>query len=491
MSWRLAGLLALSAAVAIAAAVLFGRDAAVLSGRDAGAGDASAMSERDAAERERKELDATLGQGDSNVVRWTDRTEVASGEAYQGPWRMNESDFRYVDGPTVAMDREGAVAVAWSDEARQDVFFQLYDPDGEPRLEEPVNVSRSPGIFSWLPRMAIGGGEPGEPLHVYLLWQDIVFSGGSHGGEIFFARSTNGGRTFSRPVNLSNTPAGAGKGRLSARHWHNGSLDLARGPDGDLYAAWTEYEGALRFRRSGDEGASFGAELVLAGGNAAAAAHQPARGPALAVDGETVYLAWTVGEDPAADIRLARSEDGGRSFGEPLVLESPGHADAPGLAVDGEGRVHLVYAESPDGPLGRYGIRYTRSTGGARSFETPREIAGPDDAGVESVSFPELALDEEDRIYVLWHLFPDRRDRPRGLALTTSDDGGRGFAPPAVVPGTADPELGFTGSLQGLLMRKLAVNGRGELAVVNSTFLPNRESRVRLIRGKIGGEPAR
>lgn len=54
-----------------------------------------------------------------------------------------------------------------------------------------------------------------------------------------------------------------------------------------------------------------------------------------------------------------------------------------------------------------------------------------------------------------------------------------------MVSGTADPELGFSGSLQGLLMRKLAVNRAGAIAVVNSTFQPNDVSRVRLILGRV------
>lgn len=49
---------------------------------------------------------------DPHPVSWNDPMEVAAGDAYQGPWRMNESDFRYVDAPTVALDPEGTVAVA-------------------------------------------------------------------------------------------------------------------------------------------------------------------------------------------------------------------------------------------------------------------------------------------------------------------------------------------------------------------------------------------
>ena len=420
-----------------------------------------------------------VGETGSLQVTWEKRIEVAAGGGYRGPWRMNASDFYFVDDPTVAIDQQGAVALAWVDQSRQDIFFQSFGPDGSKRLEKPVNVSRSLGVFSWLPRLVVGAD---DGRAVYVLWQEIVFSGGSHGGEIFFARSTDGGRAFDKPVNLSNSIPGDGKGRLTRRHWDNGSLDLALGPKGTLYAAWTEYEGRLWFSRSTDNGATFTDPLHVNPG----ADQLPARGPSLAVGaGGRVYLAWTVGEDAAADIRITESVDDGGSFGASrVVLASDGHADAPKIAVDGTGTVHLVYGESAPGSDRRYHVKYARSNKGPRGFEASREISGPLAPGVESASFPALSLDSDGTIFVLWELFPRPRYSPQGLGYTHSADGGRTFAPPSVVPGSRDAALGVNGSQQGLLMRKLAINGAGAIAVVNSTFKRNQESRVWLHRGR-------
>ena len=111
-------------------------------------------------------------------IDWTEPIEVASGDAYQGPWRMNKSRFRYVDDPTVALDGTGAVGVAWADQLRKDVLFQVYSADGRPRLAKPTNVSRTARVFSWHPRLVIASENPSL---VFVLWQEIVFSGGSHG----------------------------------------------------------------------------------------------------------------------------------------------------------------------------------------------------------------------------------------------------------------------------------------------------------------------
>jgi hypothetical protein len=394
---------------------------------------------------------------------------------------MNESEFRYVDDPTVAIDGSGRVVVAWANQVDQDVFVQAYDPAGAAIFDAPVNVSRSPDIFSWLPRVSAPDGEPGR---VYVAWQEIVFSDGSHGGEIFFARSTDGGRSFGTPVNLSRTSAGAGKGRLSFDHWDNGSLDLAVGAGGDVHVAWSEHEGALRYRRSLDGGVTFAETVHVAGDSTAST-----RGPTLALGGGgVVHLGWTTGEDPAADVRLATSADGGLTFGAPAVVAtSDGHADAPKLVVDNDGTLHCAFAEAPRMSPGRSTIQYTRRPAGQQRFETPRAISPGDTSDVHHVGFPSLAVDRDSNLYVVWERFETDEDRPFGLGFAYSSDAGRTFGLHAVVPGTADPTLGVNGGLQGLLMRKVAVGVDGGIAVVNSSFAAGEVSRIRLIRGRVDG----
>jgi hypothetical protein len=412
-------------------------------------------------------------------IAWDAVKEIAVGGGERGPWQQNESQYDYVDDPAVAISPGGQLAVVWVRQASKDIFFQRVLPDASSHTTQTLNVSRSPESFSWLPRVVIA---PGAPQSVLIIWQEIIFSGASHGGEIFFASSRDGGSTFSEPINLSNSPGGDGKGRINRDIWHNGSLDLVAAADGTLYAAWTEYDGALWLSRSIDGGLSFSRAQRIAGGANA----KPARAPSLAAGaGRTVYLAWTTGEDNAADIRVARSTDGGISFdAQHVVAPSKGYSDAPKLAVDPAGRLHLVYAESSAGPFDRYHIRYTRSTDGGRTFEAPREISRPARESVESAGFPALDIDSKGRLYVIWELYHAHRERPRGLGLAFSQDGGNSFTQPALVPGSIDPAGGTNGSHQGLLMKKLAVGDAGVVAIVNSSLKQGERSRVWLIRGE-------
>ena len=415
---------------------------------------------------------------EASLVAWRGSVEIAAGGGERGPWQQNESRYDYVDDPTVALDRSGNAAVAWVDQGRKDVFFTIFGAEGKPRLADPVNVSRTPAVFSWLPRVVLSPLRPGD---VFILWQEIVFSGGSHGGEIFFARSRDGGRTFDAPLNLSRSRAGDGKGRINRDVWHNGSLDLAIDAHGTLYAAWTEYEGPLWFCRSRDGGASFTKAIRVAGGG------KPARAPALAVapDG-SLYLAWTHGEDDSADVNVARSSDGGRSFARPAVVaRTPGYSDAPKIAVDAKGVVHLVHAESEGGPFERYHVRYTRSHDQARTFEAPRDLSQLNPSGVTSAAFPAIEADHHGRIVVVWETYPNARTNPRGLAIAVSLDHGERFSAPASVPRSAGAAGGSNGSHQGLLMRKLALTDGGEIALVNSSLAPGAGSRVWLMRGRV------
>jgi hypothetical protein len=410
----------------------------------------------------RAESDAPAAGG----VDWSEPIRVASGPAYQGPWRMNESEFLYVDDPALALSNDRTY-MAWVDNADQNVFFQRFDADGSPELAEPVNVSTSGDIFSWLPRVAVAG------ERVVLAWEEILFTGGSHGGEILLACSSDGGRSFSEPVNLSNTTAGAGKGRLTRQRWDNGSLDVTF--EGErVVVAWTEYEGALKVAVSSNRCRDFSEPVHVAGDDDA-----PMRAPSLAAgpDGR-IWLAWTVGDVDDADIHLAYSNDPAAGFSSPRVIHGNArHADSPVVRADSEGHVHLAWTESDRAPFRNSRIVYARDADGMGEFAAPVTISGE-----TTSAYPQMAVAGE-RVVVTWELAARGGARSFGIGHAISRDGGRNFSEPSEVPGTARREYGVNGGNQGLLMRKLDLAPDGRVALGHVTWLDGEASHIWLLHG--------
>lgn len=407
---------------------------------------------------------------------WRAPIELSKGPGERGPWQQNDSRFRYVDDGTVQFAADGALYTAWVDQVQKDVLFQRRDVQGR-ALTAPLNISRSPETFSWLPRIAA---LPGSPRVVLVLWQEIIFAGGAHGGDILLARSSDCGASFAPPINLSASVGGDGKGRITREIWHNGSQDIVAAANGVVHVAWTEYDGQLWHTRSTDGGQHFPPPRQIAG-----SAERPARAPtmALAADGR-LFLAFTTGEDAASDIQLMHSTDQGISFSAPRpVSRTTGYSDAPKLAVDDNAVLHLAWAESADGPFAPSRIHYARSRDHGASFEAARELP-PVSAGEAGSSFPALAVSGP-RVILLWESLPRADARPRGLGMAISDNGGHSFGPPFRVPHSADVRGGDNGSVQGLLMKKLAVDASGRLAIVNSALKEGQSSRVWLLRGQI------
>jgi hypothetical protein len=406
-------------------------------------------------------------------VDWREARLIATGPGVKGPWRQNESRYDYVDDPAVAVQRDGSILVAWVDQAAKDVLLQTLDARDAQPLTRPLNVSRSGGTFSWLPRIAVAKDSGND---VYLVWQEIIFSGGSHGGDILFARSVDGGRTFAAPLNLSRSRAGDGKGRINTRVWDNGSFDIAVGGGGAVHVAWTEYEGALWCARSVDAGRSFPERVRVAG-----TAAMPARAPSLTSGGGgSLHLAWTIGENAGADIHMASSMRGEMTFSAPrIVARTRGYSDAPQLAAAPDGSIHLVYGESDGGAFGRYHIRYTRSDDDGRTFDPPRAL--------EAGAFPAIAVDDTGKVLVLWERLANPQRPARGLGLAVSADGGATFLTIAEVPRSADAAGGTNGSHQGALLEKMATGPGGTIAIVNSALTAGQASRVWLMRGVLRG----
>jgi hypothetical protein len=133
--------------------------------------------------------------------------------------------------------------VVWSDDrpGNADIFFTKSTDGGNTFSDKPINLSKNKGnssdpeVFS-------------DEKNVYLVWDDD--SPGN--ADILFTKSTDGGKTFSKPVNLSNNTRGS----------FDPALAISKN---DIFVAWDDDSPGnadILFTKSTDRGNSFSTKPI-------------------------------------------------------------------------------------------------------------------------------------------------------------------------------------------------------------------------------------
>jgi hypothetical protein len=219
---------------------------------------------------------------------------------------------------------------------------------------------------SWAPRQklnasaALAGGWPaigGRGSKVDVVWNEVHdFFGDT--GSLRYARSANGGASFGAALVL----APVSEGPIVAR--------VARGPNGLVAVVW--YESAsntIRARVSTNGGSSFGSARTLA-----TIPQAWARMPVVAVGDGVVYAAYFIDE---TRIRVRRSLDGGASWKSATTVADNGsqHETIDALALTADGS--LAYVGFTFENASGMGVRYRRSTDKGASWAAPADLASP------------------------------------------------------------------------------------------------------------------
>lgn len=211
--------------------------------------------------------------------------------------------------------------------------------------------------------------------------------------DVFYRRSTDGGRGWSYPKNLSRSPTGSSRAQMEIDSQDNVYVVWDEGWD-RLSGEGEPVSGAYTFSRDG--GQTWSEPIVFSypdNTNAQTAVGVDGQGGVLAVwmatSRDEMYYAWS----PDYGVSWSDAETIPGLFARPWQVPF----DMYDMATDSMGHIHLVAvgrrSRDSEAPLGVYHLEW-----GGSSWSSPAEIYG---AG-GFPEYPKIAVGPEDTLHVVW-----------------------------------------------------------------------------------------
>lgn len=348
--------------------------------------------------------------------------------------------------PEVALGPDGSINVIWVDRtpdtpnrahlkpgehthrSNTNLYFAR-STDGGRTFSTPVRVNDVEGSV-WgfntsKPRIAVS---KSGTIHVFYSGNRRPAGAPRQAVDAMYTRSTDGGRTFEKPRRLNSIyQSQYDDGELDAAHCF-GAMGVA--PDGSVYVYWID---TREIKKEGDNGTIYGVVSRNDGKS-----FEPERKVFGAIacpccqlwvtfspDSKPYLSLRRVGADGSRDSAVARSEDKGKSYSEPVPVTTAkwminGCPLKPtAMAVDRQGRLFAVYYTAGDKPAGVY---FAVSEDGGKTF-APHQLLHPE---AKVSDHPGVAVGPDDSVYVFWDA---RVGEERRVYMKVSTDHGKSFGP--------------------------------------------------------------
>jgi len=269
--------------------------------------------------------------------------------------------------PAIAVEGSN-IFVVWDEQLSDyEIYLKQSDDGGVTWTRQGLTWRDS---YSMTPDVAVNGSK------IYVVWRESTLS--HIEWAIYLKQSDDGGVTWVYK-NLS------GFGHLEAPKI---SVDGS-----NVYVVWQVsygYSGGIYFRKSSDGGATWGTVQTLGGASLGICCELE-----MAVDGPNIYV---VGSGYTAqgnyDIFLLKSIDGGTTWEtEKRLTHTASDSHKPAIAVNGQ-NIYVVWEE--DRPENSE-IYFTQSTDGGVTWETEKRLTW---TAYGSIA-PKIAV-ESSNIYVVW-----------------------------------------------------------------------------------------
>ncbi len=335
-------------------------------------------------------------QSDTSNVYFTKSTD--GGQTWSPGLRVNYPYHGIIQ--SLAVDARGDIFIAYTHvdgNSRDDVHFTK-STNGGLSFSYPITVNDDGTTHSqWFPSIAVDT----SGQKVFIAWEDARNYDTSQ-WDIYFARSTDGGLTFSPNIRIDDTG--------SDTSWQCAPGIAVDRAGENVYITWYDErnwnnKGAdIYFSRSTDGGLSFLPNVLVNDTATTGSTHQ--WDPTIAVDTlGRIFIAWVDEREPVRGIYFSRSDDGGLTFGPDIRVTDDGYnipGYRPSIAVDDLDGVYVVWGDD-----------YRLSLGGDRIYFAYSDCAGDsflpnvrvDDLPVNvqySLHDPTLAINKDKKVFIAW-----------------------------------------------------------------------------------------
>ncbi|MDT4898916.1 MAG: hypothetical protein QOH25_3993 [Acidobacteriota bacterium] len=321
--------------------------------------------------RENKEADVMLAHLDREGQALLEPVHVNSKQGEATAWRG--------DPPTVMVSPDGTVYVGWTARveaaAHGNDLYLSASRDGGKTFEKPVRVNDDGKKVTH----AMHSLATASDNRVYVVWLDernLVMPSADQKGmkmehmeanrDVFFAMSTDGGRSFSANQRLAKDACPCCKTAVTT------------GAGGRVYASWRQVlPGEFRhiaLATSEDNGKTFSSPVIVSDDRWMTASC-PVSGPALSArDDGTLRVVWyTEGDRGEPGLYWAESRDQGKTFSESKPFAKGQARGNPLLLANGESGANVVW-ESDEGGASR--VMSAPLTGDGAASLTPLTTSG-------------------------------------------------------------------------------------------------------------------
>jgi hypothetical protein len=254
----------------------------------------------------------------------------------------------------------------------------------------------------------------------------LAFIQRSNGASNVMLRRSADGRTFSDPLRVNDRP-----GDATVRNENPPKVSVGLQDDVYVCWAneTAKWKGDIRFARSTDGGKSFLPAITL---NSDAGAPTGHAFQSIAVDRlGRIFVTWIDerakrASDRGAELWLTTSEDRGKSFSrDRRILSDVCECCRTNIQIDSGGRLFLSYRTVPATGAMYRDIVVARSTDGGVSFKTTTVSGDGWNINACPVTGPALCVDARDQVHVVW--FTGGGEKP-GLYYAMSEDRGQSYS---------------------------------------------------------------